>query len=182
MAGERGERVSKFLAFVLRHRPDSIGLTLDPSGWAGVFELIARAGQAGVDMDEALLKQIVASDGKRRYSLSADGMSVRANYGHSVRIDLGLEATQPPEHLFHGTARSNLEAIRKSGLKPAGRQFVHLSVDGPTAVSVGRRHGTPAVLRIRSLEMHVAGHRFYHSESGIWLTPYVPPGYIVFPD
>jgi RNA:NAD 2'-phosphotransferase (TPT1/KptA family) len=38
---------SKFLSHVLRHAPDSIGLTLDPNGWVDVEELLARARAAG---------------------------------------------------------------------------------------------------------------------------------------
>jgi len=34
---------SKFLSFVLRHKPDAIGLELDPEGWANIEELIAKA-------------------------------------------------------------------------------------------------------------------------------------------
>ena len=33
-------RISKFLTFILRHKPDSIGLTLDTQGWADIDELI----------------------------------------------------------------------------------------------------------------------------------------------
>ena len=35
-------RISKRLSYVLRHRPDSAGLTLDPAGWADVGELLAQ--------------------------------------------------------------------------------------------------------------------------------------------
>jgi putative RNA 2'-phosphotransferase len=58
---------------------------------------------------------------------------------------------------------------------------VHLSADEATAVNVGRRHGRPAVLRIRSGEMHRAGHAFWRSDNGVWLTDTVPPSYIHFP-
>jgi len=29
-------QLSKFLSFVLRHKPDAIGLTLDPQGWTSM--------------------------------------------------------------------------------------------------------------------------------------------------
>jgi putative RNA 2'-phosphotransferase len=175
-------RTSKFLCFVLRHNPDAVGIALDPSGWAEVRDLIAGAAAAGYDLDTETIRHIVDSDDKRRYALSEDGIFIRANYGHSVPVDLGLQHGEPPGQLYHGTAGRNLEAIRAGGLQSGRRQFVHLSVDESTAVSVGRRHGTPVVLRVLALDMHAAGHRFYRSESGIWLTRYVPPGYIVFPD
>ena len=120
------------------------------------------------------------TDEKRRYAMSEDGVSIRANYGHSVPVDLGLKHMEPPEHLYHGTADRNLDAIKAGGLQSGKRQFVHLSVDAPTAVDVGRRHGRPVVLKVSALMMHGLGHKFYRSESGIWLTEYVPPGYIIF--
>lgn len=33
-------RISKFLSLILRHKPEEIGLTLDPNGWADVEELL----------------------------------------------------------------------------------------------------------------------------------------------
>ncbi|MEJ2802347.1 RNA 2'-phosphotransferase [Comamonadaceae bacterium PP-2] len=36
---------SKFLSYVLRHEPQSVGLSLDTEGWVGVDALIAAAAQ-----------------------------------------------------------------------------------------------------------------------------------------
>ena len=33
--------VSKFIALILRHKPEAIGISLDEHGWANVDELIA---------------------------------------------------------------------------------------------------------------------------------------------
>jgi putative RNA 2'-phosphotransferase len=59
---------------------------------------------------------------------------------------------------------------------------VHLSADAQTAANVGARHGTPVVLRIRAGGMAAAGHLFYRSENGVWLTDAVPPQFILFGD
>jgi putative RNA 2'-phosphotransferase len=182
MKSDRRAKASRFLSFVLRHNPDAAGIALDPSGWAKVGELLEAARLAGMHLDREALKVIVDTDPKKRYAMSADGTLIRANYGHSVPVDLGLDALEPPEYLFHGTSEPNLNAIRADGLQPRKRQFVHLSRDAPAAAIVGRRHGRPVVLSVRALEMHAGRHRFYHSESGIWLTKYVPPGYIIFPE
>jgi putative RNA 2'-phosphotransferase len=181
MEANRHTKTSRFLSFVLRHNPDAVGIALDASGWAEIRELLERASRAGVPLDRETLTLIVDTDRKKRYAMSADGMLVRANYGHSVPVDLGLDPLEPPGRLFHGTAERNLSAIRAGGLQPRRRQFVHLSKDAPAAAAVGRRHGTPVVLGVRARQMHAGGHRFYRSESDIWLTKYVPPGYIIFP-
>ena len=105
---------------------------------------------------------------------------IRANQGHSVDIDLGLEPTEPPAILFHGTAAATVPAIRSEGLKPGDRQHVHLSPDEATAVKVGQRHGRPVVLRVFAGKMWGQGAHFYCSANGVWLTPAVPPEFIEF--
>jgi putative RNA 2'-phosphotransferase len=171
-------RVSKFLSLVLRHRPESVGLALDSSGWVDVPALLAAAQRAGVPLDEPLLERVVRTSDKQRFALSPDGRRIRANQGHSVPVDLALPPAEPPEVLYHGTATRFLEAIRVEGLRPRGRTHVHLSADPGTAVAVGRRHGTPIVLRVAAGAMCRAGHEFVRAENGVWLTSGVPADYL----
>jgi putative RNA 2'-phosphotransferase len=175
-------RLSRFLSLVLRHNPGAIDLRLDAEGWAGVEDLLAAALSHKVDIDRNVLERIVAEDAKRRYSFSADGTKIKANYGHSIEVDLRLLAQDPPEILYHGTATANLDSIKRNGIKSGRRRYVHLSVDAATAAVVGKRHGKPAVLKIDARRMRATGFDFYHSEAGIWLTRTVPPAYIVFSD
>ena len=137
-------QTSKFMSLVLRHKPEHIGLVLDENGWADVDVLIERAGAHGVTLTRELIAEIVAGSDKQRFALDAAGGRIRANQGHSVEIDLGLEPTEPPAILFHGTAVGTVPAIRSEGLKPGNRQHVHLSPDEATAIKVGQRHGRPA--------------------------------------
>jgi putative RNA 2'-phosphotransferase len=171
-------RQSKFLSHVLRHAPNSISLRLHAQGWADVEELLAKSVAAGEPLDRALLEQIVATSDKKRFTLSADGMRIRAAQGHSVAVALGLEPLAPPGILYHGTATRFLEAIRAEGLKAGRRQQVHLSDDEETARAVGRRHGRPAVLRIAAGAMHRSGYIFIRADNGVWLTDRVPPQYL----
>jgi len=172
-------KTSKFLSYVLRHKPDAIGLRLDEEGWASVDELIARAGEGDQHLKRELIAEVVATNDKKRFSLSQDGSRIRANQGHSVKVDLGLAERTPPRFLYHGTATRFLKSIRPEGLKPSGRRHVHLSSDHDTAVVVGQRHGKPVVLKIEAARMCADGHKFYRSENGVWLTDSVPPGYFV---
>lgn len=171
-------RLSKFLSLVLRHRPSAAGIELDAAGWAWVEELLEGARRKGLEIDEATLHRIVRTSDKQRYALTPDGRRIRANQGHSVPIDLGLEAVEPPDELFHGTAASALESIGQRGLLPMRRQHVHLSEDIETARRVGGRHGPPTVLRIDAAGMREAGHVFFRSENGVWLVGAVPPGFL----
>ena len=105
---------------------------------------------------------------------------IRASQGHSIEIQLGYDAIQPPAFLFHGTARKNLPSIQKNGLQKGQRHDVHLTEERSTAVNVGGRHGEAVVLTIQAEKMFNAGYLFYYSENGVWLTQEIPPAYIWF--
>lgn len=178
MTKEELKKKSKFLSFVLRHKPQKIGLSMDEQGWVEVRHLLERAKAHKEFFDAAILAEVVQTNDKQRFSFSEDGVFIRANQGHSIGIDLALEAIKPPEFLYHGTATRFVEAIRENGLKKMKRQHVHLSQELETAQTVGARHGKPFIFVINAREMHKAGHEFYCSENGVWLTDKVPASYL----
>lgn len=98
----------------------------------------------------ASLRRVVEMNDKRRFTLSPDGLRIRAALGHSLPVDLDLPAVQPPDRLWHGTARDNLPSIFREGLKPGRRQMVHLSTDRDTAQRVGERHGKAVILAVEA--------------------------------
>jgi putative RNA 2'-phosphotransferase len=171
-------KTSKFLSLVLRHKPDTIGLQIDKAGWASISELIEKARKAGVSLSPELIRRVVATNDKQRFSISSDGSRIRANQGHSIPVDLGLQEKKPPDFLYHGTATRNITAILKEGIKRGKRNFVHLSLDEETALMVGKRYGKPVVLIVQAGLMHRDGFQFNLSENGVWLAEYVPVGYI----
>jgi putative RNA 2'-phosphotransferase len=167
--------VSKFLSYVLRHQPDAIGIALDLEGWTEISVLIAAAGNNGKQLDRDLILAVVATSDKKRFAISEDGLRIRAVQGHSTAcVDISYVVKVPPELLYHGTATRFMESIRKEGLLPGSRQYVHLSQDEHTALAVGQRYGKPVVLKIKALLMHEQGFKFYQVENGVWLTPTVP--------
>lgn len=171
---------SKFLSFVLRHKPETIGLQLDENGWADVEELLSKSNQQNVNITLEALKQVVENNDKKRFAFSDDFKKIRASQGHSVNIDLQLIQQNPPEILFHGTAEKNIPSIREKGLLKGERNHVHLSLNAETAKNVGGRYGKPIVLKIKSKEMQEAGFLFYLSANNVWLTDHVPANFIIF--
>jgi putative RNA 2'-phosphotransferase len=169
-------KTSKRLSYVLRHRPDAIGITLTDDGWIEIDTLLKALNAHGTRIDRAILDQVVAGNDKQRFTI--DGDRIRANQGHSIEVDLGYEPAQPPDVLFHGTATRNLGSIYQQGLIKGRRHHVHLSAETSTATKVGSRHGTPAVLIVDAAAMVAAGHTFYVSANGVWLTDAVPPTYL----
>lgn len=176
--GKFENQLSRFLSLVLRHDPGSIGLQLDENGWAKLTELIDCMKTHGKKVDHAMIVRIVETSDKQRFRLSDDGLSIRANQGHSIDIDLKLEEKSPPQWLYHGTAAKSLPAIVREGLCKQSRQHVHLSVDRETAKKVGARHGKPVVLEVAAQLMVQHGYRFFQAENGVWLTDHVPPDYL----
>jgi len=172
-------QVSKFLSFILRHKPEAIGLSLDSNGWASVCELITKS-KKQMPLSQSLIEQVVASNNKNRFTLSADKKLIRANQGHSINVNLELAPKKPPQTLYHGTTIRFLESIASEGLRSGKRQYVHLSDDIETAKSVGNRHGIPVVLTIASGQMHERGFVFYLSNNNVWLADRIPAEFITY--
>jgi len=178
MDEKRAVKVSKFLSRVLRHDPGAVGITLDAAGWTDVDELIAASARSGRRFSRAELDHVVAVNNKKRFAYSGDGRRIRASQGHSVGVDLGLAAAEPPSVLFHGTATTVLPLVLREGLRPMSRQDVHLSADAETALRVGSRHGRPVVLEVDAAGLAAVGHVFRVSANGVWLTDRVPPTHL----
>ncbi|MFO0939948.1 MAG: RNA 2'-phosphotransferase [Pirellulales bacterium] len=174
-------RISKFLSLVLRHQPETIGITLDDAGWTSVEELLTAMQLHRQAITREILDHVVASNDKQRFAFSQDGLMIRARQGHSVEVELGYESAQPPEFLLHGTPTAAVESIRREGLKKMKRHHVHMHSDESTAKSVGARRGSPVILRICAQKMASEGFEFFVTANDVWLTDHVPARFIEFP-
>jgi putative RNA 2'-phosphotransferase len=170
------ERLSRLVSHALRHEPWLYELELDDEGWVPVGALLAAIHEQGpqwaqVNRDD--LTQMIASSAKRRHEI--DGERIRALYGHSVPGHVLKIEADPPAQLFHGTSPQAWAVIQQSGLRPMGRQYVHLSIDVATAEQVGRRKSaTPVILVVEAGRAHAAGARFWRGNDMVWLADYVP--------
>ena len=176
----REKFISKFMSYVLRHHPEVIGLKVDEYGWANVAELLEKAAADGRAFTFEEMEYVVANNAKQRFGFNEDKTKIRANQGHSFPVNLELLPVVPPETLYHGTVEKFLNSIKENGLKKMDRQHVHLSPDVETAKAVGSRRGKPVILTIKAKAMHEAGHTFYLSANGVWLTEHVPMEFIEF--
>ena len=171
-------KLSVFISLILRHKPETIGITIDEYGWANVKELIDGINNSGKTINMDILEEIVRTDEKNRYSFNKDKTKIRANQGHSIPVNVELKEKTPPDILYHGTATRFLENIKQQGIKSMSRLYVHLSKDQETAFKVGDRHGKSVVLIIDAKRMHNDGIKFYLSENNVWLTKYIDSKYI----
>ena len=180
MAPHRGsemtKQISKFLSLLLRHQPELAGLSLDDRGWVSTDAVVAALRARFGAFSREDLERLVAGSDKQRFAFDESGGRIRANQGHSVPVDLGLNAAAPPTILFHGTSRRFLDSILEQGLIKGRRQYVHLSHDIETAQKVAvRRPGETVILETASERMAAEGYVFFRSANGVWLTDSVPP-------
>ncbi len=164
------ERTSRYLCYLLRHKPESIGLSLSATGWADInditrlttnFTLTAQHILNAVEEDERLV-------------INEDKTKVRALQGHSIGIDLGLAPVNPPEVLYHGTAERFLPSITQKGITKGVRHHVHLTTSLDKAIESGERYGKPIVLEINVSKMQEENKLFYVTDNQVWLTKHVP--------
>jgi putative RNA 2'-phosphotransferase len=170
------ERLSRLLAFVLRHHPEEADLALDEYGAAGIEELVAGGGaRPGLEsITRERIERLVADQSPPRFEILGD--RIRARYGHSLAQPIRYEPADPPDVLFHGTSPETAETILTEGLKPAQHQYVHLSSDTPTAHEVGSRHcPEPVILQIDTASARKGGVRFYPAGPTVWLSDPIPP-------
>src|SRR5262245_38177508 len=126
MDGKRQVRVSKYLSLHLRHQPEALGLMLEPGGWVKVDDLLAACAGQGFPITREELALVVKGSDKQRFAFDESGTRIRANQGHSVPVELQLEAKEPPAVLYHGTAEHSLALVLDKGLEKMSRHHVHL--------------------------------------------------------
>ena len=171
-------RRSKKLSLVLRHNPQALEIKLDSNGWTPVTILLEKLEQYGLPTTRQNLEEVVETNDKKRFSFSEDGARIRANQGHSIEVDLELTEAIPPSILYHGTTTKYLPSIFENGIEKRNRHHIHLSNQLQTAEKVGARHGKSVVLEIAASSMSQAGHKFYLSKNGVWLTNFIAPCFI----
>lgn len=174
-------KLSKELAYALRHAPWEYELELDEEGFVPVEQLLHALNESG-EYAEAIttddIQHIIDTSDKKRYELQ--GSQLRALYGHTVPVRIQKESIVPPDMLYHGTSHKAYRIIMESGLKPMSRQYVHLSADTDMATRVGRRRDRqPVILVIDAKKAAAEGVTFYSSGyDRVILADHIPAKYL----
>lgn len=169
----------KYLSWLLRHDKESFNKGLiDSNGYRKIEELVKNYNYTVSEIDE-----IVKSNNKQRYEYSPDLNSIRARQGHSIPVDVELKEaiiTKENPYLYHGTSDRFINSIKRNGLLPQSRIYVHLSKDENTALTVGKRHGSKTcIIKINAYQMQLDGIKIYISNNVVYNTNKVDTKYFV---
>ncbi|MBN1177615.1 MAG: RNA 2'-phosphotransferase [Anaerolineae bacterium] len=180
-------KLSKFMALVLRHQPERFGLPVDDEGWAPLAEVMSILHELpnfrwATRADVMRVVEEGSGDDRRRFEVDAQGQRIRARYGHTLAQPIHYAPCNPPARLYHATSPQAVDAIRREGLKPMSRQYVHLFADPAPASAAGTHHADPpVVLSVRAADAHAAGVIFYRADDVVYLAGYVPPEFLDWP-
>lgn len=177
LSPKQEESLSKFMSKILRHTPEQFGVELDHEGFCPNNDLIKviKSEDKWSEISESEITQVVENCSKKRYEI-VNGY-IRANYGHSAGR-LEYKESTPPPVLYHGTNAKVVAKILLEGIKPMGRNYVHLSEGVEFASLAGKRRGELIILKVDTVEATVNHVKFYIANNGVWLSDYVPPQYL----
>ncbi len=178
MQGTLSERITRSLAYMLRHQPEEFDLDLDDHGWGEMEEVVCALNERlGEPIEEDDVLEALEGGDRQRYEV--DGDRIRALYGHSFYVEPG-EPTEPPETLFVGVGSRDGSKAEQYGLKPGRRSFVHLSLTEEDAIEAGRRAAPEyVVITVDAAEAWEEGIEFYDRIS-LFLSEEIPADFLEF--
>lgn len=173
-------KLSKTVSYILRHHPESFDLKLAADASVKIERLLTSLKRKFKDITKADLIELVENDPKGRFSFLDNQGRIRANYGHSIQgVNPDYQAVKPLLILYHGTTPAVKDKILTAGIKPMGRNYVHLSVGVKEAEKVARRRTKePVIFKIEALKAFREGHNFYKTAEDIYLTDQLSAEYL----
>ncbi len=166
--------LSKYLSYLLRHNPGDLPISRD--GFVPIKNILDKIQKRFPGVDEKILWKL-AEGNKSRFEIKNG--RIRAIYGHTIPVEISLEIDEKVEILYHGTTKESAEKILKEGLKPRGRQKVHLSPTIEQAIKVGRRRTkNPVVLKIDAASARKHNIVFEKANELVYLSDEIPPVFI----
>jgi len=170
------ERITRSLAYMLRHKPEEFDLQLDRQGFAGLSEVVQALNERlGEPIEEAQVARAIACGDRERYEI-VDGR-IRALYGHSIEVDPGAPG-QPPALLFIGLDERDAERARRNGLHGGRRRFLHLALTEEEAIETGRRSARDyVVITVHALDAWEQDVNFYNRRA-MFLSEPIPTEFI----
>lgn len=171
-------RLSKALAWLLRHNAESEGFTFLDGGYLPVQEVLKHRRFAGFTLED--VEEVVKNCEKQRYALTTGESGerlIRANQGHSIKsVEVELvEITNPDDapKVVHGTNFKAWNEIQKSGLNKMKRNHIHFAAGelGSDGVISGMRTSAQVYIYIDVHKAMKDGIKFFRSANNVILSP-----------
>lgn len=155
------KQVRKLLLDVLRHKPESIGMSLDDEGFLPIEDFLYGANRSGyLDYTEGTLQAVLeAGDGTL---FDIEGPKIRATYGHTTdQFDYPLK--EPPTYLYYLIKSGDRFHVESHGIISTKEKWIPLEKIPEEALATGgkRRIKDPAIVRILAKEAWDSGFSFY---------------------
>ncbi|XBW38080.1 hypothetical protein QEN19_003667 [Hanseniaspora menglaensis] len=146
---KRNVHISKLLSKILRHQAVKEGLVIDSKGFIKIDSLLINNKFKSFHTTKEDITLVCETNEKKRFEISADGLSIRAVQGHSLKtinndeiyekVLLGnlkiLPNFEKDLHkncylIIHGTTLQNYKLINETGLlKKMNRTHVHFTFE-----------------------------------------------------
>ena len=172
--GGRAKKISKIMAYILRHDTKYEPLLSARNGYLPIPVLVKDARLCKLKTTVADVVQIVASDKKNRFRIEGD--RIRANQGHSLQsVLVDMEEITDPFDVpvaVHGTYWEAWDHIKRKGLSVMRRQHIHFATGTPEQGGVisGMRSTSEALIYADIPKMLADGIKVYRSSNGVILT------------
>ncbi len=182
LSEKQRRNLSKFLSYNLRHNPSRIGIELDVKGFTQIpiedLITILKTVRNSPWISRKVIDALIFLDLKGRFEIRND--RIRARYGHSLKnIKIEVTRTDLPELLYHGTNLRAYQKIKQEGLKPMGRNLVHLTTSLKDAEIVGRRHkGELIILEVDVKKAVQEGIQIWQAGKTIFVSAFIPNAFI----
>ena len=170
--------LSRFMLYMLGHRPDEFGLVPDKDGWLTFKEILwALHEEPGWEyVREVHLREVLAGEERSLFEWEEERVrTVQRRW----RLNPPEPAPEVPKILFIGVRRRAHPHVMEKGLLSTG--FLVLSPDRGMALRVaGRRDPKPVILEITTALARNEGVAF-HAFGNLFLASRIPPSCIAGP-
>jgi len=170
------ERITRSLAYMLRHQPEQFDLEVDEYGFADLDDVVGALNERlGEPVEAEDVVEAIDGGDRPRYEIREG--KIRALYGHSIQVKPG-EPGKPPALLYVGISRADAERARRYGLRPGRRSFLHLALNAEEALETGKRASRDyAVVTVNALDAWEEGINFYDRKS-LFLSDPIPTHFL----
>ena len=179
---QQRQALSRFLIYVLGHRPDEFGLVLDEQGFVPLKELLmaVKEEEGWSFVRESHISELLREPDRTGFEVR-DKM-IRVQPKDPALVSGPPEIVSPPNLLYHAARRKAHPAILGRGLGPGPRPWVPLFTTRDMALRVGkRRDSQPVLLTIHAARAEAHGVIFTRPQELIYLVESLAPEFLTGP-